>query len=84
MEKLAVQMLATMIRSIPDRCVKLDAAMQDGAYVTRGTQDPLTMGWIEAYRAVKDVAGALKRLGDEARERAGIEGGGPWEVLAGV
>ena len=48
METLAVQLLATMIRSIPDRCVKLDAALLAGAYVSRGRQDKLTMGWIEA------------------------------------
>ena len=69
METLAVQLLALMIRSIPDRCVKLDKAMQAGEYVSRGHQDNLTMGWIEAYRAVKDAAGALKRLGDVAAAR---------------
>ena len=77
-----MQLLATMIRSIPDRCVKLDAALLAGAYVSRGRQDKLTMGWIEAYRAVKDVAAALKRLGDIAREKAKIEGGGPWEAVS--
>ena len=81
METLAAQLLSKMIRHIPDRCVKLDKAMKAGAYVSRGHQDRLTMGWIEAYRAVKDVAGALKRLGDEARERAGIAGGGPFEAI---
>ena len=81
MEKLAVQMLATMIRSIPDRCVELDKSMQDGKYVTRSQQDKLTMSWLLAYRSVKDVAGTLKRLGDEARERAGITGGGPFEAI---
>ena len=67
-----------MIRSIPDRVVKLDAAMEAGEHISRGHKDKLTMAWIGAYRAVKGVAGALKRLGDVARERAGIEGGGPF------
>ena len=41
----------------------------------------LTMAWIEAYRAVKEAARALKALGDIARAKAGIEGGGPWEAV---
>ena len=32
-------------------------------------------------QAVKSLVGPLKRLGDMARERAGIEGGGPFEAI---
>ena len=82
METLGAQLLAEMIRSIPDRCVKLDRSMQGGEYVSRGRQDDLTVAWIEAFRAVKDLVGRLKRLGDGARERAGIAGGGPFDDVS--
>ena len=74
------QLLATMIRSIPDRCVKLDKAMQAGEYVSRGSQDELTMAWINALRGVKGLVGPLKRLGDQARQRAGITEPGRFEI----
>lgn len=84
METLGVQLLAEMIRSIPDRCAKLEKAMQRGEYVSRGHQDALTMAWIEAFRAVKDAVKPLRRLGDQARERAGIAGGGPFDECCSV
>ena len=57
--------------------------MQDGEYVSRGQQDTLTMAWINALRGVKGMVGPLKRLGDEARQRAGIAEPGPFEVAIG-
>ena len=42
----------------------------------------VTLRWIEAYRAVKEVARTLRALGDQARERAGITEGGPWQVVS--